>query len=543
MNEKELLNFSKEFPLKIKIDNKNLIELSLYEDFPLWWLADFDFHIFIQFLSNNRIKTKSLAAFFGKFPSVFLLADLIYDLVIFIILRTWYLILKFKKKLKLGKKILIYTADRYWTQESPDKVSSKLDDFYDSIIQNLIDDKKIIITQTFDLNPIKSFFVFLERNKNEDLEYIPTNYYWSLSSWKKQYKSYKHFKKIKLMDNNNTSLISFLNYKNGKDFIKICDETNFIFKCLFPKFMKYINSDINCLNSINPDLIILSSEYGRRQRALLIASQQKKIPSIAIQHGIIHEYHKGYNYNNKQTTTDVIKENLKCPIPSVTAVYGEYQKDILIYHGSYPEESVIITGQPRYDKFIDRIKEKKDPSESNNIILLWACQLMDFSLIQNKENIESILYVVEQVPKLKVIIKPHPRDSEKDIRLLMNIIKNNKSVEIVSKYINFLTLIPRCDMVLIRTSTTGMESIALNKPLIVFDLIGDAKEYEYVREEVAFYANSRENLLEVVIRIINGARKDQQVINSYLSRHVGIIDGKATKRLVKEINLLLEKGD
>ena len=94
----------------------------------------------------------------------------------------------------------------------------------------------------------------------------------------------------------------------------------------FPEFVKMIEMSMNVIDSIQPDIILLEEEYGIFERSLLIAAKLKEIPTIAIQHGVIHAYHKGYLFDDNEISKDGSIQYPYAHIADITAVYGNYHK-------------------------------------------------------------------------------------------------------------------------------------------------------------------------------------------------------------------------
>jgi hypothetical protein len=186
--------------------------------------------------------------------------------------------------------------------------------------------------------------IMIERLKTGSTIHKESNTYWSIKTWIKQHYATKYFGNVRK---------SFL--ENPEEFVALLEkhpptrEMHYYFNSLFGHVVKHIEIAKEVVSEQNPDLILVTSEYGFFERALVVAGELKGIPTLAIQHGNIGPLHKGYMYPKGNISAYGSVETPDCPIPDKTAVYGRYSYDLLTEMSAYPSSTAVITGQPRYD--------------------------------------------------------------------------------------------------------------------------------------------------------------------------------------------------
>lgn len=95
------------------------------------------------------------------------------------------------------------------------------------------------------------------------------------------------------------------------------------------------------LADLRPQALLLTHE-GHREPWIL-AARRASIPSFAVQHGIIYATHPGYAHPRHAARM----------LPTRTFVYGDFERQVLLDHGSYHPEEVEVSGSPRLD--LDRL--------------------------------------------------------------------------------------------------------------------------------------------------------------------------------------------
>jgi UDP-N-acetylglucosamine 2-epimerase len=99
-----------------------------------------------------------------------------------------------------------------------------------------------------------------------------------------------------------------------------------------------------------------------------------------------------------------------------------------------------------------------------------------------------------------------------------------------------------CDLMITRGSTTGMEAVALNKPVIVLDLTHKSDVIGYVKEGVALGVYKAEDLKPTIEKLL---RDDSEIAKNrerYIEKYLYKVDGKATERVVNVIEEMIKES-
>ena len=232
-------------------------------------------------------------------------------------------------------------------------------------------------------------------------------------------------------------------------------------------------------------------------------------------------------------------------LPDITCVQGEYEKRILLKQG-YPKEKVVVTGQPRYDLlyYADRIYDKKQIFKQLNLdvnkeLIVWTTQTHGLSLEENKKNIDAIYSTVKSLKNVQLVIKLHPGEDQRAA-----LYKKDKSVNTIikGKGMDTYALLYAGDLMVTRHSTTAMEAVALNKPVIVLNLSGEPDPVEYVEEGVALGVYKEEDLKIAIKRLLKDDSELAKNRAKYIERYLYKIDGKASERVVNVIGEMIANG-
>lgn len=478
-------------------EGKNLIELSSYQDITLWWFEDFTFHFFLMdnLMSHDKLKHSkfhekiiSRIIFLFRKNFDFIFKYLLKILTLFIIKLYGQPILDKKKK---GQKeiILLTGQDMEWRPifNVFSGKTKKDDQFFSSLI-NLIEKKYktnyyLMSTYNFAFPFYKSVSILIDKRKNWIVPYIPSEVYYNSNSFREKWKAHKNFQEIWVKIENDKIFKSIFDNVETQTAERIRDKLKYYYTSIFPKYIGILNTADTLIENISPSIILFECEYCGFQRALLIAAHKKKIPTLAIQHGNMGKFNPAQNHSEREIAKD---GNINSPyyqIPDVTAVYGEYFKNILIRDGNYPNKSVVVTGQPRYDilfefqKIYTRkqfcIEHSLDPDKP--IILIMTENLPIFS--ENLSYLKAILLSVKDIPNIQIVIKPHPGERSNWYEKITKKI-GLKTTILPKSYFSWCAMVA-CDVMVAYYSTTITEAIILNKPIICVNVTGKPNPIPY----------------------------------------------------------------
>jgi len=288
-----------------------------------------------------------------------------------------------------------------------------------------------------------------------------------------------------------------------------------------------------------PDLIMISGEYFGLGRAAVIAGKLKGVPTLALQHGIIHPHHQGYVHPKNEISNKISLKH--CIIPDKTAVYGNYTKEILTKVCNYPDESVVVTGQPTYDVLIKAKevfgKQKflkqhgLDPTKKTALLITQGC---------SHEFLKVTVKALKKFSEVQTIIKPHPCDvepkwHEKILR------KENYHALVLDPKSNTFEALFACDLMITISSTVAIEAMVLNKPVVIVNLTGEPDPMPYVESGAALGAYQEKDVVHVIRKALfdEDVRKElEKNRKEFVKYHLHNV-GNATKNVVRLVEEMI----
>lgn len=536
MNEKEEF-FKFAYSLKdAEIEGKKFYDYFEYNELNLWWFCIVGIcQEMEQFRKNVPIPKKELHLRTKVFPKIEFFLDLT--------LAVKSKIVNFGQKIE-EKPWVFVTMDRYWkkTYNPEEREYKKTDDFFGNVIEEVEKKGKgIIMTgempvmQNKSLEPVINL---LDKRISSKVPYIPIEAFWSFKAMHEYMKAKKHFRKVWDFLKDNPEFIKAISKKNEKLGERLHNYFSYYFQAVLPRKVKLLEISRNFIRKINPRIIILQNERGGWEQTLIYAAKERKIKTIALQHGVVYKLHEGYFQVKEE------KENKT--YPDIFCVYGPEVKKTLVNELKYFPERIKVIGQPRYDRINQYNKEiskkylqKNYGLEADKKILLIATQPLEekIRIRYFKDLVESL----KDLSDIQVIIKPHP--AEKDIKSYEEILKiyGVEAIILPKKEDTFLAL-AACDIFSTFSSTVALEALMFRKPVFT---VNTGKEYgtlPWIKENAALEFDSSEKTKKFLKEFLNKPEKFEGLIKKgkeFLKKYYYKLDGKASYRLVN----LAEKNE
>lgn len=231
----------------------------------------------------------------------------------------------------------------------------------------------------------------------------------------------------------------------------------------------------NLFKNYKINSILLWSETAFNDIITIKLAKQYDISTTFIQHGLVDESDKSYEYTKFAKGFPVYCDKF--------IVWGKTSHRYAVRRG-FPSEKIEIIGSPIHENIFD---VKPNSNFANDYILLATSSPVDSNvdelLVKTKENyelaIEKICKTVVNMNK-KLVIKLHPSPVELDVTELVKKIDPNI---IVIKNHDIVSLIKSCEaLVVIDLSTAILEAQILEKPVISVsvksDLSNDSEIYK-----------------------------------------------------------------
>jgi hypothetical protein len=520
--------------LEHKTDGKTFADLTVYRGVALWW--------FIRFRFFHRARTTSLIRTLTSNTLVFSVADFVYDLSTSIVCRIVSLLLR-QDAVTKGKTILITVHDRDWKNtSSPAGEKWKGDMFFHSIIGDLQKRGFKVVTVT----PLKAdlmggFKTLVSRMKHQrpNLIHREFNSYWSMKIWKMEKDAKNAFKGNWREASENKELVSVLR-KAGLE-----ADLPYYFHNIFGWVAKSIDMARNLVDIEKPDFILVSSEHGIIQKSIMVAGKMRKIPTMALQHGTIGTVHKGYlSWKGSISESGDIKSPF-CPIPDKTAVFGPYYVDLLTKISAYPSDSVVATGQPRYDALVgagrvynrDKFCGRLNLDPKKKVVLVVT---ENMPILEGRTFLRSTLKALKDFPQLQVVIKPHP--AEVGEWYLDVVREENVKATMLSKGADTYEALYACDLFVGSYSTVILEAVILGKLGVTAYLAKGNDPTPYFKEVTSRVYREEDIGPEIRKTLYDDRTRERlkQSVAKFVFEHAYKMDGKATERVTDLIEKMIE---
>lgn len=233
------------------------------------------------------------------------------------------------------------------------------------------------------------------------------------------------------------------------------------------------------------------------------------------------------------------------------AVFGDTAKKLLISEGVSPVQ-ITICGNPKFDylynaKNIDckrEICERWDISIEKDIILLltdYFVEIGEWTKGQRQRFVTVVSEAVSALPKTKLIIKLHPSllENREDY---YEIVKGLAVSPIICQYVPLWKLLHACRIAITTSSTAGLEAMAIEKPLIIFNPFNNSSPFNEANGAICVYRE--QDLLPTINTVLyKGVGKEmKQSAEKFVYDNAYLIDGQASKRIVDLIMQMIEES-
>lgn len=276
---------------------------------------------------------------------------------------------------------------------------------------------------------------------------------------------------------------------------------------------------------VAPSVIVVTDVSDYEVKSFALIGKKRKIPSFCIQYGSLCEHDSEWKFCSNDYIGAFDSETI-----NVLKKFG------------IAENRILLTGNPRFDSCVqDEGLRKKVRDElgilDDQVFVVYMSvppspdgigQMESYlSQEEHRKMLESVYDMVNKDDHLILGVKPHP---EEDREIHNNMAKiyagNQNNIRLISKHSSY-QIINAADIVITVHSTTGLEAIYLDKPLIVVNLTGRDGLEDYSASGAAIIAKKPDELFlaintylfnEMLIMGYSWARNDYRLRNPYFSQ-------------------------
>lgn len=249
----------------------------------------------------------------------------------------------------------------------------------------------------------------------------------------------------------------------------------------------YVN--INLLNRYHPRLILTEYDRNHLSAPMILAARKIGIPTITLQHGVIHP--SGYGY------VPVLAEYMFC--------WGKQYLNMIVSKDVNPEK-IIVTGNPRLNiitKYLDIEKLGTVSKDKDYVVTLGTSPINDekrrLLVIEFCETIKR----VNNYKCIKGVVRLHP--SEK-INFYKKFIKKYPEVQFsANSDYESTQILEISDIVVVSDSGFGNDAVLANKIVVIFTPYSSELGNGYTLNKIAGlpFTKNREELANEICKILS----------------------------------------
>lgn len=389
--------------------------------------------------------------------------------------------------------------------------------------------QKVILVDAVYINYLRNIIPVIEKMSKQDIQFYFIVKEEDINSFNLKLDVITKFKPDNVKDKTVKiildNLLSDKNLKNTfedeNDIYLFKKEFYGLFEKRLPCLLCKLRLSSNLISEVSPDLVIVGDDRSTVTRAGILPAQENKIPIIEIQHGLF-------------ALPEINVNLMPKPMSDKICVWGNSSREYLLELG-FDDEKIEITGSPEFDehkKFAEDFKDKKGK------IILFATQSLYKDI--NLEVIEE-MGKNKKLDEFMVYVKPHPDEDPVTYKFLED--KFPDKVFIRQKNENLSYLLAISDIILTISSTVGLESAILDKPLICINFLNEKSMY--VNDGIALEVKNIEELADSINKIFNPEISVRLLENrtKFVKEYVYGLDNKSTERIIEVINNLLRNKE
>ncbi len=295
-------------------------------------------------------------------------------------------------------------------------------------------------------------------------------------------------------------------------------ERLFLFKKLFSTF------DI--------DTILVWVEVGQEEKECILMGKFFSIKSVMLQHG---RYQTSKKWDKFARFLAYFSSSL---LTDKQIIWGEITKQYALSHNHSPN-NVLIGGSPRHDKFFNLSSRKNKKTgkillATTGTMYISADSCTTGSQTKYDEYFKEVYRIVKSLPEKKLVVKPHPGPLlTKYVENLVNEI--DPSITVI-RNTDLHELINECEVLItFNNSTTALEAISLNKPVISLQTESWANEDDIAQAGAVVSISNIKDCEKVIKKILFDTlfRKQQMDKGSNFLRKYMSNPGKASKSVAE----------
>lgn len=298
-----------------------------------------------------------------------------------------------------------------------------------------------------------------------------------------------------------------------------------------PKILLYLELADALYARVEPDLVVVTDEtLPLIGRVALAAAARRGIPTLTVQHGLLLDDPMYYGP----------------PVADRVALWGEASARFLGAHGC-PPDRLVVTGAARFDP-----PPAPDPVdlaahlslEPGTRIILFTSQPSgrDVPAGVLRQTVVALARATAAVGRAHLLIRPHPAQAEMELHTALASVPGAPVT--VARTPALHAALAAAALCVTVFSTTGLEALLLERPLLAINLTGRPAMIPYVEAGAAFGAARADEVEAALRRALDPALQQAMAPAraAFVRDHLGPLDGRSLERLGAVVEQLLAGG-
>jgi len=327
----------------------------------------------------------------------------------------------------------------------------------------------------------------------------------------------KFFNQINEIIENKKNLLNF-DYKeiNFSSFIQ--SKLNQLLIQRFDEYMMQILIAESIQSRTDVQSILTLNFSGETEK--VFSNVGGKIPFLHLQHAFAN-YVESISHFDIFDDFDSVKDRI--------AVWGDIVKNYLIDVKKIDSSKIIVSGSPKYDLYVDKIKKKTNKKiilVTLRPIIIHAEGLRISLFDKYEKTLQKIIQLTNNNPEIEIIFKLHPQQNSSN-EIIKNMINTNDQIKFY-QHEPIRELLQNCDLhVNIATdnfdaSSVILEAMLFKKPTLNIELQQNRIEFEFIKDEAIKTINYDIDVMNEILELLDEKNSAKFVKNSqkYLDRYM-----------------------
>ena len=275
------------------------------------------------------------------------------------------------------------------------------------------------------------------------------------------------------------------------------------------------------IRNLSPDLICLMPDGNFPQHIASALAKKHSIPILACSAAL-------ENGNARSHMRHLNADKL--------AAMGEITRKLYIDSGIAPDR-VLVTGIAHFDLLFNRDEEKDNQAllecsiDPDKRIILFTTDNISFS--ETERMLQGVIIAILKMKDTQLVVKIHPSE---EIGAYLALAEEYRDPRIrVVKDIDLYALISNCQLLITKYSTTALESMIIDKPVVVINLSGQPTPVPYAEEGAALGVYRYEGIEQAIQKALYDEETQTRLEKGreqFVRNWAGEPDGKASQRIV-----------